>query len=573
MISFHVQNSPPNWLDAVAQLPNKTPVKIVMGAERCAEVKATNPNLITWYRWVAPDQNLYPGGYEQQARNYFNRYVDDTFKSDRVAPHVDLLQEPFNEYLANSQGPEEKKIWINWALACAKVWYAEYRSDPRLEHIRLVLAGAGVGNDIPLQFAEIASLYDCLLDSHSYTPMSQGKIMPDNGIHPDGGEINGWKYYEGRFEQMDEYYLANGYSVDWALGEGGPVRDASPWYGHLQPDDGWRHPDCCDTDLYAYMQAIDHWLKHAIKTKAFKEDRLIGMTLFTSGGGNRWKYFETKQPEMNHIAGYVKSFMDNLPDDPPPPPPPCRGEPRIQYHRVSHVAKPSTTLQQWLAMAEEAYPERRSITFSYDDAGVGDLDRRTAVLVGLDTAQERETYTSWYETHYPGVTLEFRDFPQPETPLIVDITDDLPKHPDKEYELRSQPITHLIIHHTVTPDDFETENIAHYHIQTNDWPGIGYHYVIDHPGRIEKTNHNSTESYHARSANPYSLGIALKGNFTDDPPTVFAIAALDWLIATLQHKSALTGADNLIILGHRETPGNETACPGDTWPQWKNQIL
>jgi len=363
-VSFHVQNSPNNWLDAIAKLPDGSPVKLVMGAERAREVKAVNDSLVTWYRWVAPDQNLAPGNYEAQAIAYFNRFIDDTFKSGHVAPYVDIIQEPFNEYLANGQNDAERQHWVNWAAACAKVWAELYRQDSRLSHIRLVLGGAGVGNDLPLDFARLAVQYDCLLDSHSYTPVANGVIMPDSGTHPDrlprsfygeledwqitslqshrfiwepeyrtladfatmaGGEINGWKYYEGRFSYMDEYYISQGYRVDWALGEGGPVRDASPWWGNLQPQDGWNHKDCCNRSVDCYLRVIEHWLDNAVQTTAYKEGRLLGMTLFTSGGpGTLWDGFETKQPEMNTIADFVRVYLDDV--NPPPPPPPDPGE-------------------------------------------------------------------------------------------------------------------------------------------------------------------------------------------------------------------------------------------------------
>ena len=317
--------------------------------------------LVTWYRWVAPDQNLAPGNYEAQAIAYFDRFIDDTFKSGHVAPYVDIIQEPFNEYLANGQNDAERQHWVNWATACAKVWAELYRQDSRLEHIRLVLGGAGVGNDLPLDFARLAVHYDCLLDSHSYTPVADGVIMPDSGTHPEsspvpsnmhpaellqkqrdlqfiwepdelrrldvlaGGEINGWKYYEGRFSYMDEYYINQGYRVDWALGEGGPVRDASPWWGHLQPQDGWNHRDCCNKNVDCYLRVIKHWLDNAVQTTAYKDGRLLGMTLFTSGGpGTLWDGFETKQPEMNIIADYVRNYMADI--DPPIEPPIEEGE-------------------------------------------------------------------------------------------------------------------------------------------------------------------------------------------------------------------------------------------------------
>jgi lysozyme len=605
-VSFHVQNSPSRWLDAIARLPDGAPVKLVMGAERGREVKAINEKLVTWYRWVAPDQNLAAGNYEAQARAYFERYIDGTFLSGAVAPYIDIVQEPFNEYHNNGHTPAERQHWQNWTAACARVW-DDYRSKyQQLRDMRLVLGGAGVGNDLTLEDAKIAVAYDCLLDSHSYTPVANGVIMPDSGTHPDGREINGWKYYEGRFSYMDEYFVANGYRVDWALGEGGPVRDASPWWGNLQPQDGWNHKDCCNKSIDCYLRVIKHWMDNALQTRAWKEGRLLGMTLFTSGGpGTLWDGFETSQPHMDTIADFVRNYMENVDKPPPPPPPPpatklvngsfemgwtdqsmtaqephgwtlkietegevrgrpingtpecvhklnsqlppdeqiggenalildgvhvykmftratwraslrqkevisglepgaratvtwpvqihfdgrgdvyesddtsllidvngelttfwmtkeldrqwiyikahgdidangelriqgiasvaekhdtafffdaitlevdepippdCKGLPRIPYSRSMLVVPQDATLQQWRAVCDEAFAHRQSVGFSYDDAGIGDLEAKEAILYGLNPA-DYPNFEAWYEQHYPGTAVEFRNYP------------------------------------------------------------------------------------------------------------------------------------------------------------------
>jgi len=129
-------------------------------------------------------------------------------------------------------------------------------------------------------------------------------------------------------------------------------------------------------------------------------------------------------------------------------------------------------------------------------------------------------------------------------------------------------VTTVVIHHTVTADDFLTENIAHFHIQTNDWPGIGYHYVVDHRGVIEMVNYPETMSYHVGTANSYTVGVALKGNFTSNPPTDKQLDAAAWLVDRLQGELPIDE-----VLGHREVPGAKTACPGDTWPEWKDRVV
>jgi N-acetyl-anhydromuramyl-L-alanine amidase AmpD len=144
----------------------------------------------------------------------------------------------------------------------------------------------------------------------------------------------------------------------------------------------------------------------------------------------------------------------------------------------------------------------------------------------------------------------------------------LPTDPDNDYDTRRlSDITDLVIHHTVSPDDRTAAQIADYHVNSRGWPGIGYHYLISADGTIEQTNYLETVSYHAAGANNYSVGIALKGNFTDVWPTDVQLQATEWLVDNLQNDLII---DN--VLGHKEVAGSATACPGATWLEWKGVI-
>lgn len=85
-----------------------------------------------------------------------------------------------------------------------------------------------------------------------------------------------------------------------------------------------------------------------------------------------------------------------------------RGRPREPYDRVTLVAPGTFTLEQWLELAKVAYKDRRGMGFSYDDAGLGDLDRKEAILYGIPPA-ERPAFVSWYAAHYPGTTVTFAE--------------------------------------------------------------------------------------------------------------------------------------------------------------------
>ncbi len=83
------------------------------------------------------------------------------------------------------------------------------------------------------------------------------------------------------------------------------------------------------------------------------------------------------------------------------------GEPRQQYNREYLVVPPDATLDQWLAICRKAYGLRQTVGFSYDDAGMGDLARKTAIL--YDIPQEKwPEYMDWYAQHYPRTNVTFR---------------------------------------------------------------------------------------------------------------------------------------------------------------------
>ncbi len=155
---------------------------------------------------------------------------------------------------------------------------------------------------------------------------------------------------------------------------------------------------------------------------------------------------------------------------------------------------------------------------------------------------------------------------------IIDVTDLLPKHQSKTYDVRElKEISQAIIHHTAAAPTVGPVDIARYHVNERDWPGIGYHFVVMADGTIYQTNRLETVSYHARSENQTSLGIALAGNFVGDLPTDAQLASAGRLLA---HLSRQLGLPIESIRGHKELIA--TACPGDQWDsgaRWRDRLL
>jgi hypothetical protein len=86
----------------------------------------------------------------------------------------------------------------------------------------------------------------------------------------------------------------------------------------------------------------------------------------------------------------------------------ANGQPRIDYGRVFNVAPNGASLADFLKIAETAYnTNKQTVGFSYDDAGIGDLSNRRAVLWDIPVA-DRPGFVAFFAQWYPGVVVEFK---------------------------------------------------------------------------------------------------------------------------------------------------------------------
>jgi N-acetyl-anhydromuramyl-L-alanine amidase AmpD len=156
-------------------------------------------------------------------------------------------------------------------------------------------------------------------------------------------------------------------------------------------------------------------------------------------------------------------------------------------------------------------------------------------------------------------------------PPIQDLTDKLTKHETKEYETRPlDQIRNLIIHHSAAPAKVGPRRIAAYHVKKQDWPGIGYHFLVGEDGTLYQGNAVETKSYHAVRANPYGVGICFLGNFTKQVPPPAQLRAGAHLSAWLMQE---LGVELDQVKGHKEFM--QTGCPGAQWlkeKEWKKML-
>lgn len=141
---------------------------------------------------------------------------------------------------------------------------------------------------------------------------------------------------------------------------------------------------------------------------------------------------------------------------------------------------------------------------------------------------------------------------------IVYDANELQKHPDKIYNKRNiNNIKSLTFHHTATDTLTSIDNIAKYHVEYNNWSGIGYHGVIKRDGTFVMTNTIETLSYHNRGENSTSIGIVFLGNYEKYDLTKEQIEMAKYVSKALDIVFDLEE-----IRAHKDVPGASTACCG-----------
>ncbi|SFB91074.1 LysM domain-containing protein [Alkalibacterium subtropicum] len=125
-----------------------------------------------------------------------------------------------------------------------------------------------------------------------------------------------------------------------------------------------------------------------------------------------------------------------------------------------------------------------------------------------------------------------------DVPKFVDYRAKVVRHAWKKFPvLDMEGKTEIAIHHSLTRQGLSGSNAwgySKYHVDTHNWPGIGYSYVIEPDGTIKFCNPINWRTYHVGNSNNFSIGIVLTGDFRYEEPTEEQKESLRLLVARLK---------------------------------------
>lgn len=239
-----------------------------------------------------------------------------------------------------------------------------------------------------------------------------------------------------------------------------------------------------------------------------------------------------------------------------------------------------------LSRSGSELPALQQLRFTFIDTSKGPT---TAELVARQQALDAQQ----------GITKQTDGFPKP----FVISRDVWCTYPECVYNnVEHYPVTQLIMHHTVTANDY-TDGVAvvqaiwRFHTFTRGWGDIGYNYLVDLNGNRYEGHYGGDDAVgiHASGANRGSMAVSLIGTFTtanDNPPGIapppaMLNAAADLFAWKADQKgiNVFDASDSLPdidwglpnLMGHRDVyGGSATECPGEQAYQylpWMRQAV
>jgi uncharacterized protein (TIGR03382 family) len=126
----------------------------------------------------------------------------------------------------------------------------------------------------------------------------------------------------------------------------------------------------------------------------------------------------------------------------------------------------------------------------------------------------------------------------------------------------------MSIHHTYLPADdggdpeAAMRSIQAYHIDSNGWCDIGYHFVVSQSGNIYQGRSSEQRTgAHVGGQNTGNIGICLIGDFTSQTPQQQQLTPTADIVRWVGNTYGIA-FDRSSVKGHQEWPGQSTSCPG-----------
>jgi hypothetical protein len=161
---------------------------------------------------------------------------------------------------------------------------------------------------------------------HNYWSVVNSYSFVDSAEHMYDYHMR-WAY------SLDAYLVSRGIRVKWMLGESGPI-GASPTGYWQKPDDGWLKSDVWGGSSLGYLVDLDCMDSLMNSSRPGVEGRLEGVTLFTSGIGIGWSYFQIQEPFLTKLTDYVMGSIQ-----PPVPPPPTNDFEQMAWNVTSEMQR------------------------------------------------------------------------------------------------------------------------------------------------------------------------------------------------------------------------------------------
>lgn len=135
---------------------------------------------------------------------------------------------------------------------------------------------------------------------------------------------------------------------------------------------------------------------------------------------------------------------------------------------------------------------------------------------------------------------------------------DITRHPTKVFSKRNLDNVKGIVWHHAAWETQDIEKIASWHVNGNNWAGIGYHGAIKKDGTYLVLNDLETLSYHAKGSNSKYVGIVFMSNADETELTPNQLKTAKYILEAFCQEMKIEES-----IGHRDTKGASTKCPGD----------